>query len=391
MKPPFDVAIAGSGPAGAACALRLARAGASAILIDQREFPRDKLCGEYLNLGAIRELQDLRLSDILLPMSQPLDGMRLFAHGESATFALPAQAWSIPRTILDAEIRDAALRAGAQTLHGRVRSIEARESELGIEVVDASGEPRTMRARYLVGADGMRSTVGRLCALTAPVNEQRFAVGAHYRGVELGRWIEMYASPHEYIALNPLDATSANAVFVLHKQRLHAAKGRLYEELAAFSAAVTGGRRPLAESGFQSKCHAIGPLAHRTIRPIAPRVLLVGDAAAFVDPFTGQGVYLALAGARDAAAAILSALQHEQNEPGAWERYAAALRRRIAERRRVALMMKAMLGIRFAARRAARALRARPHDFVTLIDAVCGNRETPDTLRLAAEIGKALR
>jgi flavin-dependent dehydrogenase len=224
-----------------------------------------------------------------------------------------------------------------------------------------------------------------------PVSEKRFAIGAHYRGVELGRWIEMYASPREYVALNPLDATSANAVFVLSKDRLTRARGKLYDELTAFSHAVTGNRRTLFADGFQARCHAIGPLAHRTIRPFRERVLLAGDAAAFVDPFTGQGVYLALAGARDAAAAILQALAQPEREREAWHDYAAALRGRVNERRRVAVMMKLMLGLRFASRRAARAMRARPHDFTLLIDAVCGNREAPATLQLAAAVGKVLR
>ena len=66
----------------------------------------------------------------------------------------------------------------------------------------------------------MHSAVARLCNLTVPAREQRFALGAHYRGIDLGRWIEMYAYAGEYVALNPLDVSCANAVFVLRKRRL---------------------------------------------------------------------------------------------------------------------------------------------------------------------------
>jgi menaquinone-9 beta-reductase len=391
MKQRFDVAVAGSGPAGAACALRLARAGVSVALIDRRTFPREKLCGEYLNLGAVRELRDLEIGETLLSLAQTLDGMRLYAHDECAEFRLPSQAWSIPRTVLDAELHDAAVQAGAHPVHGRVRNVEFTQSGVNVRSYDASGEMYDLHSKYLVGADGMQSTVARLCGLSQRIVEERYAIGAHYRGVDLGRWIEMYASPNEYVALNPLDAHSANAVFVLRKEHLIAARDRLLDELTAFSQEVTRGRRTLHADGFETRCHAIGPLAHRTVRPTRERVLLAGDAAAFVDPFTGQGVYLALAGARDAAAAILSALAQPERERAAWRDYESAIGARLTERRRVAVMMKWMLALRFAARRAARAMRTRPDDFAPLIEAVSGNREAPGPLALAAAIGSVLR
>lgn len=391
MKPPFDVAIVGSGPAGSACALRLARAGISVALIDKRAFPRDKLCGEYLNLGALRELRDLGLARSLLPVAQPLDGMRLYAHEECAEFRLPLEAWSIPRTVLDAELRDAALQAGAYPLQGRVQAIDLHADSVRIEWSDDNGEIHELRPKYLIGADGMQSTVARLSGLSQTVREERFAIGAHYRGIHLGRWIEMYAWPREYVALNPVDDDSVNAVFVVSKERLAKSRDPLHDKLRDFSNEVTGGRRTLHRSGFEARCHAIGPLAHRTTAPTRERVLLVGDAAGFLDPFTGQGVYLALAGARDAADAIVEAIAHPNGRPAVWHAYESAIRGRLSERRRVAAMMKLMLAFRFASRRAARALRTRPQDFTLLVDAVSGYRQAPGALELAAAVGKVLR
>lgn len=391
MKQRFDVAVAGSGPAGAACALRLARAGFSVALIDKRAFPRDKLCGEYLNLASIRELRELGLGRSLVGLAQPLDGVRLYAHDECAEFRLSLEAWSIPRTVLDAELREAALKAGAVAVQGRVQRLNFAEDNVGVEWGDASGDAHELFAKYVIGADGMQSTVARLCGLSRPVREARFAIAVHYRGARLGRWIEMHAFPNEYLALNPVDDDSVNAVFVLRKERLTKARENLYDELTAFSHAVSGGRRTLHRSGFQSECHAIGPLAHRTARPATERVMLVGDASAFLDPFTGQGVYLALAGARDASEAILQATAHPDGERAAWRAYESAIGARLAERRRVAAMMKLMLTVRFAARRAAHALRSRPQDFRTLIDAVSGYREAPSALKLATAVGRVLR
>lgn len=391
MTRPFDVAIAGAGPAGAACALRLARQGFRVALIDQREFPREKLCGEYINLGAIRELHDLQIAETLRAQAHPLEGMRLYAHGETAAFKLPSEAWSLPRAVLDAHVRDAAIAAGAQPVTGRVRRVHAGTSEIEVEWHDPAGDAHSLRARYLAGADGMHSTIARLCNLTVPVTERRFALGAHYRGVKLDRWIEMYASPREYLALNPLDGESANAVFVLQKDRLSRSREALDRELGAFSHHVSGGRRPIDGAAFADSYQATGPLAHRTAQPATKSILLVGDAAAFVDPFTGQGVFLALAGAREAAAAFAHALGHTHAEHAAWRDYAAAVRERVAERRRIAAMMKLLLGVRFATRRAADAMRKRPDDFTFLIEAVSGNAATRSSLELASAVGKVLR
>ena len=116
----------------------------------------------------------------------------------------------------------------------------------------------------------------------------------------------------------------------------------------------------LLQNGFESKCRAIGPLAHRTSQPTLKRVLLVGDAAAFVDPFTGQGVFLGPGRRPRGGGLDRAALDREQSEAAAWQRYAAAIQERVAERRRVAAMMKLMLSARFASRRAANALESAP-------------------------------
>jgi flavin-dependent dehydrogenase len=199
----------------------------------------------------------------------------------------------------------------------------------------------------------------------------------------------MYARGAEYVALNPLDERTANCVFVVEKQRLQRSRGRLSEEFEPLSAALSNSRR-IVTGGFTANAAALGPLAHRAKRAALPRILLAGDAAAFVDPFTGQGVYLALAAARMAAEAIERALWQPAAEREAWIAYEGGIWALVAERDRIAAMMKMMLGLRAASQRAARALRRRPSDFAFLIDAVCGNVRTHNAAQLAVAVGKAL-
>ena len=157
-----------------------------------------------------------------------------------------------------------------------------------------------------------------------------------------------------------------------------------------FSHELSAGARVVDDIRFDAQRSAIGPLAHQTVRPASERVLLAGDAAAFVDPFTGQGIYLALVGARLAARAIEVALDRPECEREAWHGYERALLSAVRERTLIALMMRALVRWRIATRRATRALQRRPGDFTFLIDAV-GAKTTANPWALAAAVGQALR
>jgi flavin-dependent dehydrogenase len=385
-----DVAVIGSGPAGAACALRLASEGAHVILVDKRDFPRDKVCGEYLNLGSVRELQALGLGDRLEAKAMALHGLRLFAHGEVSSFPITPAAWSIARTVLDENVRAAAITAGARPVTGVVRGLHVDGDGVTVHLRDRDGADRTLEARYAVGADGMHSTVARLLGLTSPTRSKMFGVGGHHPNMPLGAWVEIYSSKHGYLALNPMDSRSANALFVMSRDRLSRASATMHDELAQFSRSLTNGARVVDDVQFDATLRGIGPLSHRTTRPARQRVLLAGDAAAFIDPFTGQGIYLALSGARLAARAVASALANPARERELWREYTQSIAASVRERELVALMMRTLVRWNAATRRAARALQRRPEDFAVLIDAVCA--KTPaKPLALAAAVGQVLR
>jgi menaquinone-9 beta-reductase len=385
----FDVAVVGSGPAGAAAAMRLSSRGARVALVDERPFPRNKLCGEYLNLGTVRELRSLGLAERLEAQATPLHGMHLHAHDGVASFPIAPAAWSLPRIVLDAEVRAAALAAGAFPVTGRVRRIDRSDDSVTLHVRDRDGADQTIDARYVLGADGMHSAVARFCNLTRPSNNDAFGIGGHHPNMPLGTWIEIYTSARGYVALNPLDG-GANVLFVMHRPHLARAGAGLREELVRFSHELTDGARVIDDIRFDAQRQAIGPLAHHTVRPACERVLLAGDAAAFVDPFTGQGIYLALVGARLAAGAIEIALDRPERERQAWHDYERALVSAVRERKLIALMMRAMVRWRIATRRATQALQRRPGDFAFLIDAVCA-KTTANPWALAAAVGQALR
>jgi menaquinone-9 beta-reductase len=366
----FDVAVVGSGPAGAACALRLARAGYDVALVDARTFPRDKVCGEYLNAAAIDELSDLGLEGLIASCA-PVESVHFSMHAMSTIVPLPRRAGSIPRVILDDFIRTRAIASGASPITGRLRAIAP--SGPGVELaLNCGDETHCIRARYAVGADGMRSAAARLLHLSVPPSQSNFALGGHYATHSIGKTLEIYLGSDGYYALNPSGRGRANVVWVLSEDRLRRSARHLDRELDRFSNEVSSGRRAASDMVPSEARRAVGPLAHRTRALTCDNAILVGDAAAFVDPFTGQGIFLALAGARLAAVALSRALANSHRRNDAWRVYERDLHGLIARRQRLSWMVHSLVANRGLAFGANQLWRRAPALFMPLIEAVCG-------------------
>ncbi len=369
-----DVIVAGAGPAGSAAALLLARAGAGVRIVERARFPRVKACGEYLNGGAVEALARLGVLDAVRPVASALRGVRLVAAGAPAVtlpFARPSLACA--RDAFDAVLLAAAVDAGATLECARVEDVIVESGRCaGVRVRAGGAELEERRARVVVGADGAGSIVARKLGLTHPPKRgARYAVGGHYAGFgTLDGHVEMYAGDGAYFALNPLSEVHANVMVVVPKERLAAwsrdvdagvggAAARLGRGVRSFEAATRVGDRV-----------AIGPLAHDVRRVVAPGVLLAGDAAGFVDPFTGQGVFLALTGAERAAEAVLAALAGR--EAAAFADYARWRVRDVAWRRRLCRAVSLLVDVPPLARRASSRLTRFPSAAATLLDALAG-------------------
>ena len=169
-----DVVVVGGGPAGSTCALLLARAGLSVTLVERATFPRRKVCGEYLNSGAVAALERIGVLDDVRAKAFALHGVRLipprapavelpFAHG----------ALACARETLDAILLRAAVYAGVTVVHGRVEDVLRDRGRIdGVWVRNDVGTAYEVRARWTVGADGCGSVVARRARL------RRVATGA---------------------------------------------------------------------------------------------------------------------------------------------------------------------------------------------------------------------
>lgn len=331
-----DVLVIGAGPAGAASAALLARAGHDVLVADRAAFPRDKPCSEYLSPEAVRVLDRLGVLNALEGAgAQPLDGSIVYGPGGARLHGLFGEArpapfrrtgLSVSRRVLDAVLVCAARSAGAAVLERtRFEDLVYDGGAVAGAVVRGPRGRRVIRARLVIGADGLRSGVAGRLGARSRGGLRRVALVAHVGGVPgLARSAEMHVGPRGYVGINPLGDDVANVALVVPASAAGAARGRadafFFEALQGFPG-VRGRVDPLK---VVRAVLATGPFAARSRRVTADGALLVGDAAEFFDPFTGEGICTALRGAELVAAHAGAALA----EPGIpTQRRLAAYRR----------------------------------------------------------------
>ena len=371
-----DVVIVGAGPAGSATALGLARAGVGVRIVERAAFPRRKVCGEYLSGGAIDALDRLGVLPRVRACASPLRGVKLVTHGLApVSLAFDRPALACAREALDALLLDAALDAGAVVERARAEElIMDGDRCAGVLVRTSEGalEPRT--AAIVAGADGIGSMVARKLGLAKPERGGgRYAVGGHYAGfAAFDGQIEMYVGGGAYFALNPLSELRANVMVVIPKQRLAQWSRDIDSGVGNAAAELAHGVRSFEDVRRVGARVSIGPLAHRVRSATAAGAILIGDAAGFVDPFTGQGVFLALTGAERAVVAILAALRDRSAAAAALDGYARWRAEDVAWRRRLCATVALLVDVPPLARRAALRLSRFPETAALLMEALAG-------------------
>ncbi len=319
------VIVVGGGPAGASTAWSLARAGVDVLVVDRARFPRTKACAEYLSPASSRILAEMGvLAQLERSGAAQLAGMRIRATN-GTTFegsfvashgyrALRDRGLSLPRFVLDKVLLDAARSAGARVEEGfRVTALkrDARRRVVGIVGREQDGTPRTIAAVVVVGADGLHSIVGRRLGLTRHGRlPHRYAFTAHYRDVDgIDAHGEMHVERDGYVGFADIGGGRVNVSLVVSADDAFRARGNA----AAFQRLWLDSHPHLATRFAKavrvSPVLTTGPFASRAQRTWAPGAILVGDAAEFFDPFTGEGIYTALRSGEIAAPFVLDALR----------------------------------------------------------------------------------
>jgi geranylgeranyl reductase family protein len=342
-----DVLVLGAGPAGSATALFLARMGYEVTLLDRATFPRDKPCGEYLTPGAVALLRDELgvLPTLLANGAVRLTQETVVAHNLQS-FGGATDALACPRVVTDQVLRDAAEAAGVRVLEGfHVRRvIRAQNQIVGASGIDSAGNAHSFRARVTVGADGTHSLLARELGVVKPIPRlQRIALVTHYESDE-GResvsdtGVTMHLPQDRTdaccgvgAACGPQFTRNVNIVVPASEAAHMAGQRQDYFEnkLRVSFPQVWEQVKDTAQMG---PLRSVGCFGHHTTRASDHGAVLVGDAATFINPFTGEGVYFALRGAQLAAEAIHEALKCSDVSRQGLRGYDAARRQELLPR-----------------------------------------------------------
>ncbi len=317
----WDVVVIGAGPAGALAAILLARNGLSTLLIERKSFPRYKICGACLNPQSLAILRNVQLEHTAAS-AVALSGFHLQSRGKTLHLDLPGSV-SISRERFDAELVGAAIGAGVSFLCECSAKVLPSTSDDSLKLLPApcreieikrdDSAPQVVRAAAVVAADGLsHSCVAGLDGFL-PTVEAASRIGAGAVASEApsfyqpGR-IYMSVGHGGYVGLVRLEDHRLNIAAALDAKHVRDC-GSLAEAARRIVASAGFPEFEALSRDFASNWHGTPALTRSTYPLAAPRLFVIGDAAGYVEPFTGEGIAWALASAQSVAPLVQCASQ----------------------------------------------------------------------------------
>lgn len=292
----WDVLVIGAGPAGALAALQSARMGLGTLLVESKRMPRDKVCGGCMNERALAILRQEGLGSLAQMLgAQPLSELCLLVRGRVLRLPMP-YGQALSRAALDGALVQAAIAAGAEFLCETQASVcPAEHQEFRQTCLRSHHESRDVAARLVLCADGVnRSSLKRLDGFQSQVApHSRIGVSALLdepsEAFQPGR-LTMVVGGEGYVGLTRVEGGRLNVAAAVSPRALHGQHdaGEVISSILSQSQVETPAALATAH------WHGTAPLTSRPGRVADERLLVLGDAGGYVEPFTGEGIAWAM-------------------------------------------------------------------------------------------------
>ena len=319
----YDVIIAGGGPAGSSAAINLAMRGSRVLLLEQKKFPRPKLCGEFISPECVALFERLEVSDQMLA-GRPAQLTETVFYSRSGRSARIPSSWfgstgvalGLSRAEMDERLLRRASDAGAQVIEDAhvasllidkesVRGVAVKRDRVetnyrGAVTVDATGRTRALVRHTTSKHDSAKPHRAAMVAFKAHLENTRVASGA----------CEIYFYRGGYGGLSSIENGLSNLCFIASARNVResgANADRVMREVVCQNRRAT---QTLANARVQSPWLAVSleGFGRHAVAPVNG-LLAIGDAASFIDPFTGSGMLMALQSGELAANAIAEYLE----------------------------------------------------------------------------------
>ena len=319
-KREYDIIIAGAGPAGTSAAIHLATRGARVLLVEQKKFPRAKLCGEFISPECLKHFEQLGLADRMMTAGGEYLTQTVFYSRAGRSVNVPSRwfdnqngALGLSRAEMDHRLLERARTAGVHVLEEtqasglitegkRVCGVHLKTDEVVSQatapiVIDATGRARSLARRL----DGLEKSKRR--RHRAPL----VAFKAHFEGAQpAAGTCEIYFYPGGYGGLSSIENGLSNLCFIAAAKDVRACHADPEKVMKQVVAKNSRAAYSLGDARVRGDWLAVTLESFGRQQPVpADGLLMIGDAAAFIDPFTGSGMLMALEGGELAARVIL--------------------------------------------------------------------------------------